>query len=116
MYNLPLCVNFVDFKAAFDSINREFIWKAFSHYGLPCKYIRILQAFFHGAISAVRHNGELSSWFDVRSGTGQGNIQGLVFAGKSMSGWHSPRTKTKLDICSSKSIQNSIKNISDYNT
>ena len=40
-FNLPLYINFVDFKAAFDSINREFIWKAFSHYGLPCKYIRI---------------------------------------------------------------------------
>ena len=34
-YNLPLFINFVDFKAAFDSINRDFIWKAFSHYGLP---------------------------------------------------------------------------------
>ena len=75
-YNLPLYINFVDFKAAFDSINRDFIWKAFSHYGLPCKYIRILQAFFHNTISAVRHNGELSSWFDVSSGTGQGDIQG----------------------------------------
>ena len=75
-YNLPLYINFVDFKAAFDSINRTFIWKAFSHYGLPCKYIRILQAFFHDTISAVRHNGELSSWFDVSSGTGQGDIQG----------------------------------------
>ena len=75
-YNLPLFINFVDFKAAFDSINRDFIWKAFSHYGLPCKYIRILQAFFHNTISAVRHNGELSSWFDVSSGTGQGDIQG----------------------------------------
>ncbi|KAL5251687.1 hypothetical protein ACHWQZ_G014732 [Mnemiopsis leidyi] len=36
-YNLPLYINFVDFKAAFDSINREYIWKAFNHYGLPCK-------------------------------------------------------------------------------
>ena len=27
-------------------------------------------------ISAVRHNGELSFWFDVRSGTRQGDIQG----------------------------------------
>lgn len=59
-YNLPLYVNFVDFKAAFDSIDRNYIWKAFSHYGLPCKYIRIIQAFFNGTVSAVRHNGELS--------------------------------------------------------
>ena len=52
-YNLPLFVNFVDFEAAFDSISRECIWKAFSHYGLPCEYIRILQVFFHDTISAV---------------------------------------------------------------
>ena len=69
-------VNFVDFKAAFDSINRNYIWKAFSCYGLPNKYIRIIQAFFNGTVSAVRHNGELSSWFNVSSGTGQGDIQG----------------------------------------
>ena len=43
-------------KQAFESINWEFIWKAVSHYGLPCKYIRILQAFFHDTISAVGHN------------------------------------------------------------
>ena len=55
-YNLPLYVNFVDSKAAFDSIDRNYIWKAFSHYGLPCKYIRIIQAFFNGTVSAVRHN------------------------------------------------------------
>ena len=75
-YNLPLYVNFVDFKAAFDSIDRNYIWKAFSHYGLPCKYIRIIQAFFNGTVSAVRHNGELSEWFEVSSGSGQGDIQG----------------------------------------
>ena len=75
-YNLPLYINFVDFKSAFDCINREFIWKALDHYGLPSKYIRIVQAFFDGTASAVRVNGELTDWFDVGSGTGQGYIQG----------------------------------------
>ena len=51
-YQIPLCINFVDFKAAFDSINREFIWKAFSHYGLPSKYIRIFQAFFRSTVAS----------------------------------------------------------------
>ena len=32
--------------------------------------------FFNRVVSAVRHNNELSSWFDVSSGTGQGDIQG----------------------------------------
>lgn len=75
-YNIPLYINFVDFKAAFDSINRDFIWRAFGHYGLPQKYIRVFQAFFSSTISAVRHNGEISDWFSVKSGTGQGDIQG----------------------------------------
>ncbi|CAH1272904.1 Hypp5001 [Branchiostoma lanceolatum] len=75
-YNIPLYINFIDFKAAFDSIKREFIWKAFSFYGLPAKYIRVLQAFFYNTVSAVRVNGEQSNWFNVESGTGQGDIQG----------------------------------------
>ena len=75
-YNIPLCINFVDFKAAFDSIRRDFIWTSMRHYGLPEKYIRIFQAFFNGTMSAVRVNGELTDWFSVNSGTGQGDFQG----------------------------------------
>ena len=74
--NLPLYVNFIDFKAAFDSIDRQFIWKAFRHYGLPEKYVRIFMAFFDHTMSAVRVGGEISDWFEVFSGSGQGNIQG----------------------------------------
>ena len=36
----------------------------------------MFQAFFDNTISTVRHNGELSDWFSVNSGTGQGDIQG----------------------------------------
>ena len=61
-HSLPLYVNFIDFKSAFDCINRDFIWKAFRHYGLPEKYVRVLQAFFDGTVSAVRHDGELLRW------------------------------------------------------
>ena len=77
-YNLPLFINFIDFKAAFDSINRGFIWAAFKYYGLPDKYIRIIKSFFDGTVSAVRWAGGLSEWFEVLSGTGQGDIQGPV--------------------------------------
>ena len=33
-YNLPLYINFVEFKASFVSISRDFIWRAFGHYGI----------------------------------------------------------------------------------
>ncbi|MCP4473446.1 MAG: reverse transcriptase family protein [Gammaproteobacteria bacterium] len=75
-YNIPLYINFVDFKAAFDSINRQFIWRSFEHYGMPEKYIRMMKAFFSHTVSAVKVNGELTDWFSVNSGTGQGDIQG----------------------------------------
>ena len=75
-YNIPLYLNFVDFKAAFDSINRDYIWKCLRQYGLPSKYVRIIQAFFTNTASAVRVDGDLTEWFDVKSGTGQGDIHG----------------------------------------
>ena len=75
-FNIPLCINFVDFKAAFDSIRRDFIWASMRHHELPEKYVRIFQAFFNGTVSAVRVYGELTDWFSVNSGTGQGDIQG----------------------------------------
>ena len=79
-FNIPLYINFVNFKAASDSIDRQFIWRSLQHYGLPDKYIRILKAFFSHKISAVRVNGELTDWFTVNSRTGQGDIQGDIQA------------------------------------
>ena len=76
-FNVPLYINFIGFKAAFDSINREFIWKAFEYYGLPTKYINVFEAFFRATESAVRVNRELTRWFDVDSGTEQSDVQGL---------------------------------------
>ena len=35
-----------------------------------------MRAFFSHTVSAVRVNGELTEWFSVKSGTGQGDIQG----------------------------------------
>ena len=74
-YNLPLCINFIDFKAAFDSVNRDYIWSALEHYGLPEKYINIFKAFYSNTESAVRVDDDLTDWFKVESGTGQGDIQ-----------------------------------------
>ena len=37
----PLYSVFVDFQRAFDSIDRETIWKLMQHYGIPPKFISI---------------------------------------------------------------------------
>ena len=39
----PLYSVFVDFQKAFDSIDRETIWKLMQHYGSPPKFITIIQ-------------------------------------------------------------------------
>ena len=75
-FKVLLYINVIDFKAAFDSINRDLIRKAFERYGLPKKYINVFKAFFRATESAVRVNGELTRWFDVDSGTGQSDVQG----------------------------------------
>ena len=69
-------INFIDFKAAFDSINWDFIWKAFEQYGLLTKDIGVFKAFFRDTESAVRINGDLTIWSNVESKTGQGDVQG----------------------------------------
>ena len=60
-FHVHLCINFVNFNAAFDTIRMDFIWANMRHYGLPQKYVRIFQAFFNGTVSAVRVNGELTN-------------------------------------------------------
>ena len=45
--NIPLYIYiFFHFKAAFDSIDRQFVWRSMlmQHYGLPDKYIRIMNS------------------------------------------------------------------------
>ena len=74
-YNLPLFINFIDFKAAFDSV-------ILNTFGLRLSipdYLRsisiIFQAFYSDTTSAVYIGGTLTDRFDVKSGTGQGDIQ-----------------------------------------
>jgi len=33
--NIPLKIHFIDIRAAFDSVRRNYIWQALKQYGLP---------------------------------------------------------------------------------
>nr|KAG5694296.1 hypothetical protein BaRGS_032014 [Batillaria attramentaria] len=41
-WQTPLYSTFVDFQKAFDSVDREVIWKLMSHYGFPPKFVNII--------------------------------------------------------------------------
>ena len=44
--NISLCINFIDFQKAFDSVHRESLWKILQTYGLPPKIINLIKMFY----------------------------------------------------------------------
>ena len=71
-WNSSLYVNFIDFKKAFDSIDRELLWQVMKHYGIPDKLVRIIQNMYQGATCRVVHCGQLSEAFELLTGGKQG--------------------------------------------
>ena len=41
-WNSPLYINFIDYEKAFDSVDREMLWKLPRHYGVPEKIITLI--------------------------------------------------------------------------
>lgn len=71
---------FIDFKQAYDSINRNALWKAMAEFGIPAKYIRMVKATLTRARSCVRVQGDLSNTFEISSGVRQGDgLSSLLF-------------------------------------
>ena len=57
-----LYLNFVDFEKAFDSIDHQVLWALLRHYyGLPEKFIRMIQLFYNNFRCQVIHGGPLQS-------------------------------------------------------
>ena len=71
-WNSPLLVNFVDFEKAFDSVDRETLWKLMRHYGIPGKIVTLTRKMYEGSSCRVIHNGEMTVPFEVKTGVRQG--------------------------------------------
>ncbi|CAH8619556.1 unnamed protein product, partial [Heterobilharzia americana] len=67
-----LCLNFIDFEKAFDSVDREVIWKLLHYYGVPQTFICLIQQLYEDATCQVIHNGKLSDAFEVKARVKQG--------------------------------------------
>lgn len=67
-----LYLNFIDFKQAFDSVDRETIWQLLRHYGIPPEFTTLIQQLYEGATCQVVHNGKLTRNFEVKTGVRQG--------------------------------------------
>ena len=67
-----LYVAFVDFRKAFDSVDRDQLWKILYNIGLSTKFLNMLKAMYCNVQSCVRWNQELSDLFTCPIGVKQG--------------------------------------------
>ena len=65
---------FIDLTKAFDTINRELLWKVFSKFGCLPNFLQILREFHDGMSARVTVDGYESDPFDVLVDVKQGCI------------------------------------------
>ena len=61
-------VNFIDFEKAFDSIDRDTLWKLLRHYGIPPKIVTLIQKMYDGTSCKVLNEGRLTHSFEIKTG------------------------------------------------
>ena len=71
-WNASLYVNFVDYEKAFDSLDRDTLWKLLRHYGVPQKFVNLIRNSYQGMSCRVVHGGQLSESFEIKTGVRQG--------------------------------------------
>ncbi len=69
-----LYIAFIDLTKAFDTINRDILWKILTKCGCPPKFTGILQGFHDGMTSRVTTGGLVSEPFHVNVGVKQGCV------------------------------------------
>jgi len=73
-FDKPLHTEFIDIKSAFDSIDRDALWKALAAKKAPPFLIRLIQDLHRFTTAWVRIDGKLSNPFHTSSGVRQGCI------------------------------------------
>ena len=66
------CCNFMDFKKAFHSVDRDTLWKILRHRAIPEKLVNITKCQYEASINAVIDGGGITEPLTVKTGTRQG--------------------------------------------
>jgi hypothetical protein len=62
----------VDFRKAFDSVNREALWHVLQARGVHAKLLSLIKDLYSGCRACILSNGATSRWFAMSSGVRQG--------------------------------------------
>jgi len=73
-FDRPLQVAYRDIKAAFDSVDRQALWKALRSRGVPDIVLNLIEALYHSTGARIRYGKNVYSWFPTTSGVRQGCI------------------------------------------
>ena len=66
-WNAPLCIGFIYFKKAFDSIHHDTLWKILRHYGPPQKIVGIISILYESFECSVLMDSTLTDYFPANS-------------------------------------------------
>ncbi|CAF1404783.1 unnamed protein product [Didymodactylos carnosus] len=72
--NKPLFIYLIDITKAYDSVNRELLWKVCLKYGMSEKIVTLLEILYRNSRTKVRIEGELSDSFLIETGVLQAGI------------------------------------------
>jgi len=72
-YNKDMHILFVDFKQAYDSIDREQLWTALRNFRIPKKLVKLVEMCNQQTFCKVRFMGETSKAFECKTGLRQGD-------------------------------------------
>ena len=72
---------FIDYKKAFDFVDRSFLWSKLISNGINGKILTVIRNLYSGAKSCIKLDGEISDYFNCNVGVRQGeNLSPLLFA------------------------------------
>ena len=72
-YNIPVHQLYVDYKMAYDSIKRKYLYETLQEFGIPNKLTRMIYVTLNNSRSKVKVQGEYSREFRIRQGLRQGD-------------------------------------------
>ena len=73
-----LYIFFVDFKAAFDTIDRKALYFKLNQLGMSTKMLRIIKELYNGSKSAVWDGTKALEWFETKTGLKQGCLLSVM--------------------------------------